>query len=298
MSGRLACVTGATGYVGSRLVDRLLAEGWRVRVMVRDPEYRKEGVEVRIADLSRADLMDGIFGGADVLYHCAALTGDKLPPLDDSYDRINRVGTEYVARSARAVQVRRLIYMSGLGTRPAQPGTYMATRWRAEEAVRAAGVPFVILQPSVLFGGEAAFVRELGALIKQYPVFPAIRGSKLHFQPLWVEDLVTCLVKAADSETVVNQSLPLGGAEILSMPEVARAIGSVLGKKPVVVPVPLWVADIQARLMDRYMRKPPLTRAAVELFSFDNTTTLDAVEKAFGFQPRGFTEHLRTHGLT
>jgi NADH dehydrogenase len=91
--------------------------------------------------------------------------------------------------------------------------------------------------------------------------------------------------------------LALGGAEYVTLREIQQAISRTLGKRRLLVPLPLPLARLQAGLMTALLPRPPLTPAVLDLFSFENATALDSVEKAFGFRPRGFREHLAAHGL-
>ena len=290
-------VTGASGFVGSHVLRRL--EGRPRRAMVRDGARLRAGPEVEVveADITRPETLKAAVAGVDTIIHTAAITASQKEPYPGAYYEINQRGTENLVMAARRAGVQRLVVMSGLGTRPAPEGTYMATRQGLEEAVRGSELPFVILQPSVLFGDHAEFIEALAGLARAFPVVPVLGRGDLKFQPLWVEDLVTCLLKAAEDRTLDGRSIPLGGSEYATLREIQQTISSVLGKRSLLVSLPLPLARIQARAMSALLPRPPLTPATLELFSFENATTLDACEKAFGFRPRGFREHLLAHGL-
>jgi NADH dehydrogenase len=284
-------VTGANGYVGRHLVARLAAQAEPVRGLVRRADARlPAGVEAVRGDVTGAATLAAALDAVETVIHAAAITGDRKEPYRGAYDRVNRQGTENLVAAARKAGVKRLVAMSGLGCRPATPGSYMATRWGMEEAVRNGGIPFVILQPSVLFGPHAPFVSALANLARRSPVLPALGGGGTRFQPLWIEDLVTCLVASIAKDDLLGTAHPLGGAEILTFKEILGVIASAIGRRRLVVPLPLAVARLQARVMVAMLPNPPLTPAAIELFSFDNATDLDSVERRFGFQPKGFRE--------
>jgi NADH dehydrogenase len=173
----------------------------------------------------------------------------------------------------------------------------MATRQGLEEAVRGSELPFVILQPSVLFGDGAEFVAALSRLARVSPVLPLLGGGQVRFQPLWIEDLVTCLIACVNGDPLITGEIPLGGSEYATFKEVMQTICAAMSIRRLLVPLPLPVARLQAQLMAAVLPNPPLTPATLELFSFDNSTDLDAVDRRFGFHPRGFREHLRAHGV-
>ncbi|HVA21663.1 MAG TPA: NAD(P)H-binding protein [Candidatus Micrarchaeia archaeon] len=295
----MICVTGAGGFVGRHLVRRLVSLGRPVRAVVRHPDEAgfPAEVEVVVADVTRPETLGRAVEGAGALVHAAALVANRTEPYRGAYDAVNRVGTENVAAAARRAGVGRWVLLSGLGTSRGRPGSYLATRWGMEEAVRRSQIPYAILQPSVCFGTGAPFVTELARLARALPVVPAIGGGGRRFQPIWVEDLAHCLVLCLDDDGLLGAAHPVGGAEQVTFRAIIQAIGRAIGRRRTTVFVPVAVARAEARLMARVLARPPLTPAAVELFTLDQTTRLDAVEHAFGFVPRGFTAHLAAHGL-
>ena len=122
----------------------------------------------------------------------------------------------------------------------------------------------------MLFGEGAPFVTALENLARRSPVLPALGGGGTKFQPLWVEDLVTCIQQSCTRDELLGREHALGGAEILTFREILRVISRRLGKRRLIVPIPLALARLP---------NPALPSAAVELFSFDNATDLDSVER-------------------
>jgi NADH dehydrogenase len=295
----LIVVTGANGFVGRHVVSRLAQAGYTLRAVVRDRSRYSPPPEVAVAeaDLVRAESLTGALEGAGTVIHCAAITANLKEPYPGAYQKVNGLGTENLAVAAKAAGVRRLVVISGLGTRPAAAGTYMATRWALEEAVRNSGIPHVILQPSVQFGDGAEFVTALARLIRTSPVVPALGGGRTRFQPIWIEDVVTCVERSISDDALLNRAHAIGGSEYLTFKEILQAIAEAMGKRRMILPLPMPLARLQARLLSAVMSHPPLTSATLELFAFDNATELDAVERTFGFRPRGLREHLRVHGV-
>jgi uncharacterized protein YbjT (DUF2867 family) len=292
-------VTGASGFVGRHVVKRLAAVSPAdVRAMVRNRDNYSPpvGVEVREADVTRPDSLPANLDGVAVLVHCVAITADHKEPYKGAYEDVNHRGTEHLMAAAEGAGVQRVVLMSGLGTRPAPDGTYMATRWGMEEAVRASGIPYVILQPSVQFGDGAEFVAALARLMKRSPVMPLLGGGGLVFQPIWVEDVVTCIEKAIEDKGLSGRAIAIGGSEKVTFKEVIQAICKAQGKRRILLPLPLPLARVAARLM-QVLPHPPLTPASMGLFTFENATDIDAVDRNFGFHPRAFREHLQQSGV-
>ncbi|MEA2684327.1 MAG: hypothetical protein QOK05_2655 [Chloroflexota bacterium] len=291
-------VTGANGYVGRHVVARLASGGRQVRAMVREPgSYTPPaGVEVVQADVTLADTLSAAVAGIEAIVHAAAITANLKEPYKGAYLQINQAGTANLATAAAAAGVGRIVLVSGLGTRPAPEGTYMATRWGMEEAVRGGGLPYVILQPSVQFGDGAEFSAALARLAATAPVMPAMSGPHDKFQPIWVEDVVSCVVRALDDDALLGREIAIGGPDYLTFREILQATLRAAGKKRLLAPMPVALARVAATFMS-VLPRPPLTRATLELFTFENATDLDAVKRDFGFEPRPFRQHLEEHGL-
>lgn len=293
-------IVGAGGFVGRHLAARLQAAGLSPRCIARDPRRAAgtlpAGADLRAADLLDRASLDSALDGAGTIVHCAAVTADRKERYPGEYRRVHVEGTRNLVEAARARGATRIVLLNGLGTRPGKPGSYMQTRWEMGEAVRQSGLAWVALQPSVLFGDGAAFVAAFARLSRQLPVMPVLSG-RTRLQPLWVEDLVTCLSLAVRASRWDGRAIDLGGPEQLTFSEMLDLIMEAARTRRLKVPVPLPLARVQARLFT-ILPNPPLVPATLELFDFDNVTDLDAVPRHFGFQPRSLREHFREHGLS
>jgi uncharacterized protein YbjT (DUF2867 family) len=294
-------VTGATGFVGSRLLNRLAAsqgaEPLRGSARHVDKRDLPGGVESVPVDVTKPETLPAALKDVTTLVHAAAITANLKEPFPGAYREINETGTYNLMKAAEEAGVSRVVLMSGLSA-PAKEGSYMATRLGMEKAVRDSGIPYVILQPSVLFGDGAEFVAALARLARFSPVLPLMGDPKLKFQPLWIEDLLRILEQSISSEKHLGQAIPIGGPEQVTFKEVLQTICEAMSVRRLLLPVPFPLIRIQARAMAALLPKPLLTPATLELFQFDNSTTLDAVPANFAFQPRGFREHLLAHGVT
>ena len=296
-SNRTVLVTGASGYVGRRLVARLVERGTPVRALVhRSRQGLPEAVEAVEGDITDASSLARACAGADVVVSLASITADRKPP-PGGYDRVNAEGAAALATAARAAGVRRFVHLAGIDTTIGPPGPYLAGRRRGDAAVLSSGIESIaILRPSIMFGGEdAAFIKALARLVKLAPAVPVPGDGSVKLQMVWVEDVVRCIVQLADD--MRPGQFPIGGPDQPTYDEVLDLIGEGLGKRHVRklhLPVPFFA--VQARLLS-LLPSPPLTPAALELFASDNVTTPDAIEQQFGFRARGFAEHVRHEGL-
>jgi NADH dehydrogenase len=293
-------VAGSTGFVGRHLVRRLAGQGLRVRGLARNPAAARAlfpaSVEIVQADLLQPDTLGPALSGVDVLVHCAAITADRKEASHGEYARVNGDGTRNLVAAARAARTRKIVLLNGLGTKRGADGSYMRTRWEMAEAVRTSGLAWVSPQPSILFGDGAPFQAAIAKLARTSPVVPSLGSGRTKMQPLWVEDLCTCLALCVDQPTWDGRAMDLGGPDQLPYTEVVRLILAAAHLRRPIMPVPLPLARIAAQAMN-LLPNPPLVPATLGLFDFDNATGLDSVQKIFGFAPRSMRVHLQEHGL-
>lgn len=191
-----------------------------------------------------------------------------------------------------------MIEISGLGTKPDKPGSYMQGRYLAEKMLMESGLEWAIIRPSVLFGKGAPFIKGLVELIQTAPVLPLIGGGKTMFQPIYVEDVVSVIVAVLDNQVgATGKIYTIGGPEYYSFTQIFDELLQTMHKKRLKVYAPRPLVGVGTAAMEAILPKPPLTKAAMTLFSFNNTTDLDSVERDFGFTPLSFTKYLEEHGV-
>lgn len=296
-------ITGATGYIGRHLVARLAQQGERPRCLVRDPKRAATilpagSVEFAQGDTTQPATLAAATRDIDTIIHAAFITADHKQSAGNHYETTNVEGTANLIKAARVADVKRIIEISGLGTKPDKPGSYMQGRYLAERMLKESGLDWTIIQPSVLFGKDAPFIKGLADLIRTSPVVPLIGGGNIMFQPIYVEDVVTIIIKVLqEPERTTNKTYVIGGPEYYSFTQVINMLLRAMHKNRIKAPAPRPLVGIGAAVMEAVFPKPPLTKAAMTLFNFDNTTDINSVERDFGFAPMSFKQYLDEHGI-
>jgi uncharacterized protein YbjT (DUF2867 family) len=296
-------VTGAAGFAGSRIVARLVQEGERPRGLVRDLTRARDrlpadGVELVRGDTTVPETLAGAVEGVDTIIHTAFITADRKQGPSVNYWQTNVIGTQNLLEAAHKAGVTRIVELGGLGTRPASHGSYMETRHVADQHIQQSGLAWSILGPSIQFGPGAAFFKGLADLIRRMPVVPMVGSGSRRFQPIWVEDVVTCLLKMArEPQTYDGQYIEIGGPDIYTYARILDLLMAKMGAHKLKVPGPLPAVRLGAAVLSAVLPRPPLTPAAVDLFTFDNVTALDSVPSRFGFTPRSLPDYLSEHGV-
>lgn len=296
-------ITGATGFIGRQLVARLVAQGERPRCLVRDVQQAASVLPANDVELVQgattqpATLVAAV-SGVDTIVHAAFMTADRKQSEGNHYEETNVGGTSNLILAAKAAGVARMIEISGLGTKPDKPGSYMQGRYLSEKMLIESGLAWTIIRPSVLFGKGSPFIQGLVDLIKTAPVLPLLGGGKIRFQPIFVEDVITVITKVlADPEHTGGKIFTIGGPDYYSFSRILDLLLQATHTFRPKIYAPMPLVGIGAAVMEAVLPKPPLTKAAMALFAFDNITDLNSVERDFGFKPQSFQTYLETQGV-
>ena len=272
-------VTGATGFVGSRIVHALRAEGRDVRALVRRPERGSHlaslGVELVTGDVTDAVSLAAAADGCTHVVHLVAILTGK--PQD--FDRVMTRGTRNVLAAAKGAGVERFVLMSALGTTATTKDLvpYFGAKFAMEQDTVASGLEYTIFRPSFVFGRGGA----LSTFMKQVrysPVVTVIGSGRQQIQPIWVDDVAEHFARALDTPAAANKTFEIGGPDIVTWDELYRTIANVLGKRRVLVHIPAPLARTGARAA-QWIPKMPLSADQVAMIEAgDNiVTNTDAV---------------------
>ncbi len=258
----LVLVTGATGYVGGRLVPRLLDEGYRVRVLARDPG-RLEGrawsdqVEMVRGDaLDPASLAPAMVGVTCAYYLIHSM--QKVAGAGDFHERDRRAATNF-SEAARAAGVPRLIYLGGLGDPQAELSHHLRSRQDTGEALRLAGVPVTEFRAAVIVGSGSASFEMIRHLTERLPAMICPRWVYTKVQPIGIRNVLDYLVAALAVPESAGQVIEIGGADVLTYGDMMLGYAQVRGLTRWLVPVPVltprlssywvhWVTPIPAEI--------------------------------------------------
>ncbi|CAN5566548.1 NAD(P)H-binding protein [soil metagenome] len=286
-------ITGATGFVGSALVSAL---GDRpLRLLVRDVDkfrdLESQHIEVVEGDVTDAGSLRETMLGCSTVIHLVAIIEESG---NRSFDQVIRQGTENAINEARASGVRRFIQMSALGAANLPNFPYHQSKWRAEEAVRASGLDWTIVRPSIIFGPGDGFITTLAGVVRTFPILPVVGDGTSRFQPIAVEDVAASLVSTLDTPNTIGGIYELGGPDILTYEELLQLIAKHLGKtrRAIHIPVPLMRAVVSASKPLPKKLRPPVTHDQLRMLALDNTTANSATERLIGHPPRTLRDNL------
>ncbi len=292
-------VTGASGFVGSHVVPALLRAGHRVvaithddaggeRIVARLEPAARESVGVRRARVTGSDAVASLqaaFGGVDAVVHLVAIPRDRNGGRD--LEQVNAGGTRAVIHAMYGAGVHRLVHVGALGVADDPRLHYARSKALGEQAVRESALDWTILKPSLLWGPRDGFFNIVAGLVRMSPgVVPVPGNGKSRFQPLWIDDLARCIVLALEGPGTVGQVYELGGPRIWTYREITAEVLRGMGRRRLVVPMPLPIIRLVAGLAEALHVPFPVATDQLRQLALDNVGPIDGVQQGFGFAPR------------
>ena len=287
-------ITGATGFVGRAVVRRLAVEGREVCCLLR-PSRREQRLPTDILFSSVSASMDDLpalraaMQGVTAVVH---LTGEADLEQDRRLDH-HADDTANLLEATREAGVRRLVYLSRLGANPASAYPLFRALGEAEAAVRESGLDITILQAAVTYGPEDTFTNVLAMLGKTIPLLlPIPDPGQSRFQPLWVMDLVRCVVDTLNRDDLIGQTVLIGGPEHFTFEQLLMEVLAAVGVRRRLVRVrpPLMRGAIA--LGEALLPRGPTPCWWLDLLTVGSATDLVTVQRHFGFAPCRFADCL------
>jgi len=248
---QLRClVTGATGYIGGRLVPRLLDSGFEVRALARNPDKLaavpwRTRIDVARGDLGDVASLEAAFAGIDVVYYLVHSMG-----FEKDFAAEERRAAQNVVTAARLTGVRRIVYLSGLHPEGADLSTHLGSRTTVGEILIASGIETIVLQAGVVVGSGSASFEMVRHLTDRLPVMTTPKWVHNKIQPIAIRDVLHYLVAAATCPIPASRTWDIGGPDVLEYGDMMQIYAEVAGLRPrriLVLPVltpriaALWV---------------------------------------------------------
>ena len=250
VSNSVKCVllTGATGYVGGRLLRPLENAGYSLRCLARRPEYLRHRVapstEIIEGDAGDIESMRRVLNGIDVAFYLVHALG-----VDRDWQQLEIQTAETFARAVAEEKIGRIIYLGALGPRQGL-SDHLATRQRVGEILRASGVPTVEFRASIIIGSGSLSFEMIRSLVDRLPIMIVPKWVRVLAQPIAIEDVIVYLMKAVEVDLKSSEVFQIGGSDQVSYADIMQEYARQRGLRRLLIPVPvlsprlssLWLA--------------------------------------------------------
>jgi len=286
-------IAGASGFAGSHLTDSLAAKGLRFKCIARSQSssdsLSKKCAEVISGDITDASSLSGALSSEDMVIHLVGIMEENGA---STFRNVHVDGTRNLVDEAVRAGVKHFFYQSALGADRNSWSDYLRTKEEAEDIVRQSGLPYTIFRPSLIIGPWDGFTKKLVDIIKLSPVIPIPGNGMARFQPVYVKDWVRCLEKVIEKPEDFSGSFDIAGPEHLTYKEIVSELAKALGSLKPFVSLPLGFMKFSVGFFETITIKMPVSRDQLRLLEQDNISSLDAIERHFGFSPMRFSSSL------
>ncbi len=286
-------VTGATGYIGGRLVPELLSRGYNVRVMVRgaSPEHKElwPGAEIVVADALERDGLKKALEGIHTAYYLihSLLLGQKRFEAADVQAAIN------FRKAAEEEKVKRIIYLGGLGDIQTNLSAHLKSRAIVAQELEKGKVPTTILRASIIIGSGSASYEIIQHLVKNVPIFLIPKWARTKCQPIAIRDVIKYLVGVLEVSETSGKSFDIGGRDILTYEMMLKILADLHGRKRLFLSFPFSMVGFFAYLASLLSPVPaPITLCLMEGVKNQVTCQDDNIKSVLPFQPITYREAL------
>lgn len=261
-------MTGGTGFIGQRLVKKLVGRGLSVRIVSRhtqDNEGQAPQIERVVGSIEDASTIKRAVDGAFAVVNLVGITTAKS---EQQFYSLHRDAPGRLAEAARLAGVRRFVHISAMGISLDAPSTADRSKAAGEHAVRNAFPDANFLRPALVYGSGDHFFTRFAQLARSAPAIPMIGGGRTRFQPMHVDDVVEALARVLEKPGIAGRTFELGGNEIFTFRELIELLCEAIGRRPWLVSIPFAIAEAGAYLT-QWLPHAPLTVDQVRLLKTD-----------------------------
>lgn len=284
-------VTGATGYIGGRLIRELLTHGYRIRILARNPERLKDHpwisqVEVVSGDAHDPKVLAEALAGIDVAYYLLHALMSK-----ENFENEEKDLAEHFGQSAKAAGVKRIVYLGGIIADNQELSPHLKSRQDTGEILRSCGVPTIELRAGVVIGSGSASFEMLRYLTERLPIMTTPKWVETKIQPIAVRDVLRYLVGAAAIDSAISGDFDIGGPEVFSYREMMMKYAEAAGlRKRIIIPVPVLTPRLSSGWVGLVTPVPiTLAKRLVESLKNEVVARDDSIRKLIPDAPGGLT---------
>lgn len=292
-------ITGGAGVMGCRLTEKLLNNGHRVRILALPDDPALENlkdfkVDIYCGDISDINSIQEICENVKTVYHLAAIL--LSPHHPDRFWKINYEGTKNIIELAEKSIVQHFIYVSSASVTYPRTNEYAKSKKAAEALIINSNIPhYTIVRPTLAYeDGGAAEIMHFINYLKKFPVIPFIGKGDAFKSPVFVEDIINGLTNINENEKTFNKIYNFSGGNELTMKEMAQQLLAHMGKKKLIIPVPVTICKalsfISCRVSKLMGKQPLLTRQTITGVTQDANLDHSNARKDIYYNPRSFQE--------
>tara|TARA_B100001250_G_scaffold387508_1_gene384987 strand:- start:2561 stop:3529 length:969 start_codon:yes stop_codon:yes gene_type:complete len=278
MKAKNCLIFGGSGQIGRNLIRKLTKSNYKVTIVTRNIHQKsyiiKTQANIGYIDIAEANIFDEkkireLFKKADICINLVGILYEQKK--GNTFTNIHTVFPSLLAKLCKEYKLKHFIHLSALGINEAKDSKYALSKLEGENKVLKNFPLATILRPSIVYSVDDNFTTNFMTLLNRLPIFPLYYKGATKFAPIHCSDL-TDTIHYVISNNVYSKIIECMGPEIITFKEILKKLLKLIGKKRILLPLPLPIAEFSARFFE-IMPKPLLTRDQLKLLKYDNIST-------------------------
>ncbi len=286
-------LTGATGFIGERVLRALSEKNRQVRCLVRKP-IRSENPNITYAtgDVLDYDSLLRATSGVDTVYYFIHMMG--LQKEQDRFDVLDRLAINNMVKACQINGVKRIIHLTGIRAPQEKLSHHLESRKEVEEIIKNGSINYTIFRASVIIGRGGAAFEILDTAVRKFPLIPVFNWENTQVQPIYIGDVVRYLVECLDKKETINRCFDIGCSEVFTYKELMHQCTKEFGLKRIFVKIPGSWNWLSAMVLGKLAPvNPDVVYWLIESLQNNMVCEQSDLKEIFGFEPLSFKESIR-----
>lgn len=288
-------LTGATGFIGSRVLHALSRKNLQIRCLVRKPKTtEKPNIEYVIGDVLDHNSLVVATAGVETVYYFIHMMGNQPRGEQKKFDVLDRAAIENMVSACKLNGVKRIIHLTGIRNTEEKLSHHLRSRKEVEDIIRNSGIDYTIFRASVIIGRGGAAFDILDTAVKKFPVIPVLDWENTQVQPIFIDDVIRYLVECLEKKETINKCYDIGCSQVLTYKELMKEYAKELGLKRKFIRIPgswHWISSMALGKLSPV--DPNIVYWLIESLQNNMICELNDLDRIFGFEPTSFKESLR-----
>jgi len=288
-------LTGATGFIGNRVLQELSKKNLKVRCLVRKPASSKNpNITYATGDVLDYESLSRATAGVETAYYFIHMMGNQPAGKQKKFDELDRLAINNMVRACRQNGVKRIIHLTGIRNPRERLSRHLESRKEVEEIIRNSGIDYTIFRASIIIGKGGAAFDILETAVHKFPIIPIFDWENTMVQPVYIDDVIRYLVECLDRKETLNKCFDIGCSEVFTYKELIQQYAGEIGLKRFFIRIPGAWHWISAKVLGKLSPvNPNVVYWLIESLQNNMVCEPSDLNKIFGFKTIGFRESIR-----
>jgi uncharacterized protein YbjT (DUF2867 family) len=287
-------LTGATGFIGSRVLQALSKKNLPVRCLVRKPVFsQKPNITYVTGDVLDDDSLIRATAGVEIVYYFIHMMGNQPAGEQKKFDELDRLAINNMVRACRQNGVKRIIHLTGIRNPIEKLSHHLESRKEVEEIIRNSGIDHTIFRASIIIGRGGAAFDILETAVRKFAIIPIFEWENTRVQPIYIDDVIRYLVECLDRKETINKCYDIGCSQVLTYKELMQQYANEVGLKRIFIHIPGSWHWLSAMVLGKLSPvNPNVVYWLIESLHNNMICEPNDLNEIFNFEPLGFKESI------